>query len=174
MNRPYRRRLRIVDHTLQRSLLVALVLMEAVVVSAAIWALYRALGEIVDAATYRIHFHDAPPILGQLVAAGWRVLGAMLAVNFCALIAADRIWVHYVRSILRQLACQVQAAARLDLAAQAQDGCAHAVLDQVAHWRALEAARLLRGRVQLRALPAMLPATAGERAVLIASLDADA
>ena len=169
-----RRRLRIVDHTLQQSLLVALVLMESVVVSLAIWALYRALGEIVDASTYRIHFHDAAPILGQLVAVGWRVLGAMLAVNFCALVAADRIWVHYVRNILRQLERQLDAAARLDLRVQAHDGCAHAVLDQVALWRAHEAAQLMRWRVQLRALPAALPATPCERALVGASLDADA
>lgn len=160
---PNRRRVRLVDDMLQKYLLVALVVMETLAVAIAIWALYQALGEIVDENTYRIHFSGAPSILSQLLGEGLRVLGAMLLLNVLALIAADRIWAWYVRRVVSKLDQLMAASSRLDFSGQEAIPFHHAVLDQAVAWRQTELRRLAGLRAGLRGLPAQLPASGEQR-----------
>ena len=87
-----RRHIHYVDHTLQKWLLLALVVMEAVLVSLAIWALYKALGTIIDEDMYRVHYSASTQLLPLLIKEGSVVLGWMLLANLLALFVADRIW----------------------------------------------------------------------------------
>lgn len=168
--RPERRRLRIVDHRLQQSMLIALVAMETAIVSLAIWTLYRTLAALVDDNLYRIHFHGSVDMLSLLVREGTPVLGAMLAVNFAALVAADRIWTGYVNGILATLATMMGAATRLDFTGEHDSAYHHAVLDQARAWRGTEAARLKQRRDRIRGLPPALPAAGPQREALAAAL----
>lgn len=165
-----RRRLRIVDHSLQQSMLIALVLMETLIVAGAIWFLYRALADILDQNLYRVHFHGSVDMLSLLVRECTPVLGAMLALNFAALVAADRIWAHYVAGIVGTLARLMAAALRLDFGSREAGPFQHAVLDQAHAWRAAEAARLARARSRIRSLPDALPDDPAARAALAAAL----
>ena len=167
-----RRRMRLFDHHLQKSMLVALIVMETAVVSVAIYFLYRALAALIDEQMYRIHFQGSVDMLSLLVSEGFPVLGAMLLVNFVALIIADRIWVFYVRGILAQLGAVMLAAARLDLSPAPPSAFGHAVLEQAERWRADEAARLDAVRTRIRALPVALPEGAQARALLAQDLAA--
>lgn len=168
--KPARRNRRLVDHTLQQSLLVALLVMETALVAVAIWFLYQAPGKIVDENLYRVHFSGRVNVLALLVSEGSPVLGAMLGVNFLALVMADRIWAWYVGGILEQLDRSMAAARRLDFSAPAGGPFHHAVLEQAGAWRTHEAACLAAQRAHIGALPAQLPADPRARAALAATL----
>lgn len=167
---PNRRRVRLVDHALQKSLLVALVLMETAAVALAIWMLYRALGRIVDENTYRVHFSGGPSISAQLFIEGLRVLGAMLALNLLALFAADRIWAWYVARIVEQLDRLMGASRALDFRPRQQSACQHDVLEQAASWREGKSQRLRKLREDVRRLPEQLPADAAQQTAAAAIL----
>ena len=167
---PNRRRVRLVDDGIQKTLLVALVLMETIGVAIAIWMLYRALGEIVDENTYRIHFSGGASIWSQLAREGWRVFGAMLAINVVALLIADRIWAFYVRHIVRNLDHLMDMSRQLDFTEQEPIAFHHAVLEQAVNWRRAEMPRLRRLRERTSLLPPQLPETAAQRAALEAIL----
>lgn len=164
--------MRIVDHTLQQVMLVALVVMETVIVSLAIWQLYLTLAESVEAGLYRVHFQGGVDMMSELVREGMPVLGAMLALNFGALALADRLWSCYVKAIVAGLAELTGAAAALDLSARPPGRAGHLVLERAHQWRAAEAARLTQLRAALALLPATLPAAPHERAVLARRLAA--
>lgn len=157
-----RRRLRIVDDMLQKWLLVALVVMESVLVTAAIWFLYRELDAAVDENLYRVHFTGSVDMLSLLVREGLPVLGALLLANLGALLVADRIWVCYVNNILGHLGALVGASGRLDLRPLPPPPASHAVLDQAIQWREGEAQYLAQVRASIAALPQALPLS-GER-----------
>jgi hypothetical protein len=167
---PERRRIRLVDHALQRSLLAALVLMETVLAACAIWALYQALGRAIDENLYRVHFAGNASMLSLLIAEGAPVLAAMLGVNLAALIVADRIWAWYVDGILGDLGGLMDATRRLDFSAQASAHSHHAVLEQASGWRAAEAAHLAALRARIAGLPPQLPPPGPQRAAIAAVL----
>jgi hypothetical protein len=164
---------RLVDHTLQRSLLIALVLLETALTALAIWLLYRALGQVMDENMYRIHFPRHASAMGALVSAGTPLLAAMLGANVLALIAADRIWAWYVHGILAALGRSMRAARALDFSPHpAGTRLQHAVLELAAAWRADEARGLACLRARLAALPDGLPAAPHAQAALAAQLAA--
>jgi hypothetical protein len=165
-----RRRIRLVDHALQKSLLAALVLMEATLAAASLWVLYRALAAAVEQNLYRVHFAGSVDMLSLLVGEGMQVLGAMLAVNVAALLAAHWIWGGYVNAILNQLGVLVEAAHRLDFSPRPASLVDHAVLEQALRWRAAEALHLAQTRARIAALPPRLPAQAPPRAAAAALL----
>lgn len=164
-----RRRLRIVDDVLQKWLLVALVVMESALVTAAIWFLYRALDAAVDENLYRVHFTGSVDMLTLLVREGLPVIGVLLLANLGALLVADRIWVCYVNNILAHLGALVGASAKLDLRPLAPPPTSHAVLDHAIQWREGEAHHLSQARAAIAALPQDLPPP-GERAAAAAIL----
>lgn len=168
--RPYRRHIVLVDHVLQRSLLVALVIMEVVVVAVAIWVLYRSLGTIVDANIYRIHFSGKVDVVALLMGEVLRVLLGMLAVNVVALVVADRIWALYVNRILRNLDRLVGDSAQLNFCEQEPTAFQHAVLVDATAWRQRVAGELAALRAHIRDLPSQLPELSPQRDAAAASL----
>jgi len=167
-----RRRVRIVDHVLQKYLLYALVIVETTGVAIAIWMLYKALGEIIDENTYRIHLSENVKMLSLLLSEGLRVLGAMLLLNVVALIVADRIWAFYVADILHNLGDLMNASRQMDFAEQNPTAFHHAVLEQASNWRQSEALCLAKLRVSIRSLPAELPMTRPAQDLAAATLKA--
>lgn len=158
-----RRRIRYVDHMIQKWLLVALVVMESALIAIAMWALYRALSDAVEENLYRIHFSADAGVLPRFFTEGVRILLVIGVVNVAAIVAADRIWAAYVHRIVRQLDGMVHAAQQLDFSAQREQGAHHAVLEQARTWRAEQADRLRKLRATTRLLPATLPVTDAER-----------
>ena len=59
----HQRKIHYIDHVLQKRLLVALVLLEIIIVSAAGALLYYRLNAIVEENLYRIHFDSQPSML---------------------------------------------------------------------------------------------------------------
>jgi hypothetical protein len=169
--RENRRHIHYVDHTLQKWLLQALLVMETVLVALAIWALYRALDTIIDEEMYRIHYSGNTEVLPLLIKEGSIVLGWMLLVNLLALFAADRIWAFFVQDILKKLTRLMQAARDFDFCSQPAVRSNHLVLEQAMTWREAEAQRLKKSRDIISSLPAAVPVSAEERAKLAAALD---
>jgi hypothetical protein len=165
-----RRRIYYVDHTLQKWLLVAMVILETLLTGFAIWGLYVVLGNIVDDNLYRVHLSDDRDILNRFIIEGAKVLAATGVVNLSALVIADRIWAVYVRKIVDGLDKIMLAAQRLDLMPKAGVRRMHAVLDQALRWQRAESLRLRRIRYSVRHLPERLPDTPEERAAAAAHL----
>ncbi|HZW12599.1 MAG TPA: hypothetical protein VFF81_05325 [Noviherbaspirillum sp.] len=165
-----RRQIHYVDHTLQKWLLVAMVILETLLTGYAIWGLYGVLGDIVDDNLYRIHQSDENEMLSRFIIEGAKVLIATGVVNLSALIIADRIWAVYVHKIVDGLDKIMLAAQRLDLLPKAGVKRLHAVLDQALRWQRTESLRLRRIRYSVRNLPDRLPDSDEERAAAAAHL----
>lgn len=156
-SRTHGRRIVLVDHSIQNSLLLALVVMESVMALLAIWALYSAMGSIIDDNLYRIHLAKDADLVAELFHKGVVVLGWMLFANFLALIAADRLWALYVGGILRRLDKLMARAAALDFAPLENILVEHAVLVQATTWREAAFTQLIRMRQWQHYLPPQLP-----------------
>lgn len=169
---PNRRHIHYVDHTLQKWLLLALIVMEAVLVSLAIWALYQALDTIIEEEMYRVHYSTGTGVLPLLIKEGSAVLGWMLLVNLMALFVADRIWAIFVQDILKKLNQLMRASQDLDFAGHDRIRSNHAVLAQALSWRDTTRQRLEQRRGLILSLPPALPASAQARAELAARLKA--
>lgn len=159
-----RRRLHYIDHLIQKWLLAALVILECALIGLAMWALYRALGGIIDDNMYRVHLSEDMKVLPRFLAEGIRILLAVGAVNLLAIVLADRIWAVYVHGIVRRLDGIMQRAQQLDFTENDAVLPSHAVLEQALNWRRAEAQRLGRLRRAIAALPAELPAAPAQRA----------
>lgn len=167
---PSRRRIIYVDHVLQKWLLVAMVVLETLLTAAAIYGLYLVLSDIIDDNLYRVHLADADSMLQRLLFEGALILGATGVVNLSAIIAADRIWAWYVRTILRGLDAIMYAAHKLDFRAQSEVRRTHAVLDHALRWQRAQSLRLKRIRHAARNLPAALPENEPARQAALAQL----
>lgn len=153
-----------VDHMIQKWLLVALVALEMLSIATAVWALYSALEGVVEANTYRIHFHEDSNALPAFFIVGLKIIVGIGIMNFAAIVAADRIWAIYVNRILRNLDRIVVSARHFDFSAMEVERQEHAMLDRAVHWRDDEAARLRQIRESLRSLPGQLPDTSDQGA----------
>lgn len=140
---PHQRKIHYIDHVLQKRLLIALVILEVIVVSIAGAILYIRLNTIVDESLYRIHFAGQPSIFTVLLKESLLILGGLVAANLAALFIADRIWSHYVRSILLALCGLLSSTRDLDLRADADIPQRHKVLVLALAWRRTERARHL-------------------------------
>ena len=103
LSQPHQRKIKYIDHVLQKWLLIALVVLEVLVLSVAGAILHIRLNAIVDESLYRIHFSGQHSMYTNLLNESLRIIGGMIATNVLALFVADRIWTHYVRSILSPL-----------------------------------------------------------------------
>ncbi len=136
------RKIRYVDESIQKGLLVALVLLEVALAGASVWLLNRQLNAVIDDNLYRIHMADAEPMFAQLLHQAALVLGTFIAVNIAALLAADRIWSRHVNGVVRSLMHLVAKTGRMDFSADPEPGDRHETLHLASAWRARERARL--------------------------------
>jgi hypothetical protein len=142
--KPHQRKIHYIDHVLQKWLLIALVVLEAVVLSVAGVILYIRLNDIIEESLYRIHFAGQTSMLSALLTESLLIIGGLVAVNLVALFAADRIWSHYVKGILLTLRDLLSNTRELNLRADVVDvPQRHKVLTLALSWRLAERERHL-------------------------------
>ena len=137
------RKIHYIDHVLQKWLLIALVVLEVIVLSVAGLILYLRLNAIVDESLYRIHFDNQPSMFSVLLKESLMILGGLVVANLLALFVADRIWSHYVRSIVLVLRGLLMSSRELDFRADHDVPQRHKVVTLALDWRHAERARHL-------------------------------
>lgn len=151
---PHVRKIKYIDHVLQKWLLIALVVLEIVVLSAAGAFLYVRLNAIVDASLYRIHFGGQPSMFSLLLSESLQIVGVLILVNMVALLVADRIWARYVSGILDTLRGLLARTQGFDLGADTGVPERHKIISLALQWRRAERARHLNLRQSLDLLGA--------------------
>jgi hypothetical protein len=143
-----RRRVKYIDHAIQRGLLFALVLMEVALVAVSTWLMDLRLHQLLEESLYRSHFAGVPLGFASLLKEGGLMMGAFVLVNLIALIAADAVWASYVNGVLSGLRARLRRVAQLDFTPQAPGSIEHPVLTLSERWSEAERRRL----AQVRAL----------------------
>ncbi|MBF0142308.1 MAG: hypothetical protein HQL59_02465 [Magnetococcales bacterium] len=140
-DRPEKRRVPYVDFAVQFYLLLGLVALEVVLLIGGIVVLFHRLRGVIDESLYRAHSVSHEALLPRLLEeTGW-VIGGMLLVNILALLAADRIWVVYVRSITRTFSELAKKTGNLEFVEDPDLGHRHRVIDLMVAWRRSERER---------------------------------
>lgn len=165
----YRRRTLYVDSAVQRSLLVAMVAMEIVLVAAAIGFAYWRLSQLIDANMYRMSFSPGgPSLMAQFSKEGFWVLGAFAVINMIALMIAAKIWTRHERRTLQDLAGLIDKTSALDFSGDDEARRQREVLALAAAWRAQERSRFTAIRDQVTKLEASLSSSASDQELLMA------
>jgi len=136
-----RRKIHYVDHAVQKWLVAALLALEVILVSAALWMIYIHLSEIIDQNLYRIHQHDGPSMFSQLLGETLTVLAGLVAANVLALLIADRIWGSYLHSILAPFGVMMARVEALDFGEDQPLPRSHETLELALAWRSMERLR---------------------------------
>lgn len=165
----YRRKIHYVDESIQKWLLMALVVLETALAATLVWFAHWRLHEVIEQNLYRVHV-VATPLLIQLLQEASLVLGAFLVVNVLALLAAQGIWGRYVNSVRRDFTALIGKTARLDFSPDLRVAHRHEVLDLAGSWRARERTRLAAIRQHIAQLEAEISA-GGDPASLRAALN---
>lgn len=152
----HRRKIHYVDKTLQKWLLLALVMLEAGLVAAMVWLMHWRLSQVIEDNLYRVHLAKAASMLHQLMQEASLLLGVFIMANVIALLIADGIWRRYVNSLLRGFMTLIGKTGRLDFSADPEMSGRHRLLDLAATQRARERLRLGAIREQLAGLDAEL------------------
>ena len=167
----HRRKIHYVDETIQKFLLIGLVLLETGLAAGLAWMMFRHLNQIIDDNLYRIHLADTAPILTQLIHEAIVLLGIFTASNLVALVLVDFIWRRYIYSILRFFKQLMEKTYKLDFTDDPKISNRHQILDLAETQRDQDRIRLTAIREQLPRLePAMIAAkdTQAVREVLTA------
>lgn len=155
----HQRKIHYVDETLQKFLLIGLVVLEAGLAAGLAWMMFRHLNQIIEANLYRVHLADAVPMLTQLMHEAVILLVIFGAANLIALVLVDFIWRRYVYSILRLFRQLMGKTCQLDFTADPEISDHHQMLDLAETQRDQDRIRLTTIRDQLSRLEsAMLAA----------------
>lgn len=155
----HRRKIHYVDETLQKFLLVGLVVLEAGLAAGLTWMMFGRLNQIIEDNLYRVHLGGSVPILAQLTHEALILLGIFSVVNLIALLLVDLGWRRYVNSILRLFMRLMGKTYQLDFTSDPEISDRHQVLDMAKTQRVQDRNRLTEIRQQLSRLePAMLAA----------------
>ncbi len=146
-----KRRIFYVDEAVQKWLIVALVTIEILLLSGALWVLYLQLSGALDANLYRAHFAGKPRIYPPLETALISLAG-LAAVNIVALWIADWVWVRHINSILQPLTELTGKIEALDFSEDAPAATGHEVIALTRAWRKTERQRLLCLRAEIARL----------------------
>ena len=147
-----RRRIIYVDGSVQKWLLVALVTFEAVLVSLALWLLYRELNALLEANLYRIHFSESPEIDPLLIRNALYGLGGLIVINVAVLLIVDWFWSRHVKSILRPFTQLLNKVEALDFSEDMPEQTSHKVIELAHSWRNHERQRLFQLRTEIAKL----------------------
>lgn len=144
----HERKIRYIDETLQKFLLIGLVLLEAALAAGLAWMMYRHLNQIIEDNLYRVHLGDDVPMLAQLMHEEFILLGLFFAVNLTALLTVDLFWRRHVNSILARFMGLMGKTARLDFTVDPPIENSHQLLDLAQTQRERDRTRL----AEIRAL----------------------
>ena len=148
----FKRRTVYVDGAVQKWLLIALVTLEVLLISGALWILYLQLNELLEANLYRSHFSDKPHIYPLLFKNALIGLGGLVVINIVVLWIADRLWSRHVNSILRPVFEMLRKVESLDFCEDAIPAASHRVIGLAYRWRKTERERLLKLRAEIARL----------------------
>ncbi|PIQ50959.1 MAG: hypothetical protein COW02_17475 [Comamonadaceae bacterium CG12_big_fil_rev_8_21_14_0_65_59_15] len=150
----YQRRIHYVDESIQKWLLVGLVVLEVALAAGLAWLMYARLSAVVEDNLYRIHMADTQPIATQLLHESARLLGIFVLVNAVALLLGDWLWRRYVQSILRAFRQMMAKTAALDFSVDSTLQRRHQLLDLTEQQRRMDRERLTAVRNRLTQLVA--------------------
>ena len=97
----YRRRVHYVDSTIQRSLLLAMVVLEVTLVAASTWLVHWRLMQLIEESMYRMQVAQTGPTLMRFAEEGFAVFGLFALVNVIALAVAAGIWSYHENRVLQ-------------------------------------------------------------------------
>jgi len=138
----HQRRIHYVDESIQKGLLVGLVLLEMALAAGLAWLMYRHLSAVVEDNLYIIHMAEAKPLATELLHAALKLFGLFVLVNVVALVAVDVLWRRYVDGILSDFGGLMRKTAQLDFSADAPLQRRHQLLDLAEQQRSQDRARL--------------------------------
>ncbi|MDD5176550.1 MAG: hypothetical protein PHQ05_09040 [Sterolibacterium sp.] len=153
---PHRRRRLYVDSTIQRSLLVAMVVLEVTLVAAAIWFAYGHLIEVINANMYRMKVVQTGPTMMLFAKEGLWVLGVFAVANLVALMVAAGIWSRHENLVVQDLDLLTGKTKELDFSSDANILPKHEVLALTLTWREQERIRFSAIRDRVAKLEAAL------------------
>lgn len=157
----YRRRLLYVDGSLQRSLLLTMVVLEVALVATSIWLAHWRLVHFIDTSMYRMHAAQEGLTLMRLAREGFPVLVLFVAVNLVLLTLAAGLWSKRENGVLQNFVELIEKTRKLDFSSDPEAPRQHEVLTLAVAWRARERARFAVLREQLTNLDAA--ASTGEQ-----------
>jgi|GEM_PF-1476441 len=138
----HQRRIHYVDESIQKWLLVGLVVMEVALAAGLAWLMYRHLSAVVEENLYVIHMAKAKPLATELLHAALRLFGLFVAANVVALVLVNVLWGRYVASILKQFRVLMGKTAQLDFSADPALHNHHQLLDLTEQQRTQDRTRL--------------------------------
>lgn len=145
----HRRRLLYVDSSIQRSLLLAVMVLEVALVATSIWLAHWRLGHFIDNSMYRMQAAQEGLTLMRLAQEGFPVLVLFVVVNLLALTLVAGLWSARENLVLRDFTKLMEKTLELDFSADPEPRRQHQVLKLATAWRALERARFAALREQL-------------------------
>ena len=167
-----KRRIIYVDASVQKWLLVALVLLEIILISGALWLLYVQMINTIEANLYRAHA-VAKPDFYSLMRVALIGLGGLLVINVFVLWLADRLWARQLASIIKPLMAMVSKVEMLDFSADVPVTRQHEVVNLAHAWRNTERQRLLNLRTAINQLDVLTETlTAAQQGQMRATLEA--
>lgn len=110
----WRRKKVLVDTSLQGALIVAFVVLECLILCAAIGYLYWRFGSVLDNLMYQTHFDKLPDVRTLFLEVGIKVIAACTVANGVALLVADRLWNRYVAGVRKEFVSIIARVAALD------------------------------------------------------------
>lgn len=164
-----RRTIRYIDQSIQKWMLIGLVVMELSLTAGLLWILYLDLAHVIDENLYRVHQTDHESIFPLLLAEGAKIMGYAFAVNVAAIVLADRIWAFYVNRVVSRLSILMQKSRNLDWR-ENDIGATHPVLVIALAWRFAERFRCGDLREAVSRLPDCYPDTPEARQVALDSV----
>jgi hypothetical protein len=138
----YRRRLRYVDSSVQKSLILAMVAFEIILVAVASGFLYWRLSGLIEEQLYRVHLVQTSSILKQVANDGLVVLAVFALINVLTLLAIVKIWSHQENRILQDFITLIRKTQALDFSPDVAIHPRHEVLALAMVWRMRERERL--------------------------------
>ena len=142
MKKQYRRRIIYIDGTLQGGLITALILLESMMVIAALIYLRFRYSILLDEYLYSIHLGSVEDLLLKLLNELVIIIVVMSAINFVALLIANALWGRHINRIIACFRRGLKKIQSLDLTPSTQIQIPkHDVLDQLEVWRDGEANR---------------------------------
>jgi hypothetical protein len=151
----HQRKIHYIDERVQKALLIALVLIEAVLVLGLCWILYRQLNQTVELNLYRIHLAGTEPLLDQLLHAALPLLAVFLLVNVIASGLVYWVWRRHMNAMLGEFKALVGKTRQLDFSPDAElSPYRHELLTLSAALRARERQRFSSIREQAASLGA--------------------
>ena len=153
-----RRRVRYVDSSIQRSLLIAIVALELVLVAACTWLAHWRMIQVIEESMYRMSVAQTGPTLMRLAQEGFAVLGLFAVVNVIALMLVAGIWSYHENLVLKDLIELIEKTRGLDFSGDTKTQRQHEVLALAAAWRARDRTRFAAIRDQVARLEAAVSA----------------